>query len=413
VSPELSSKQLSILTHYWRETPKLLILEGAVRSGKTVLNNVLFYTETKRHIGEGLHYIITGHTLGSIKRNVLDSMAEMFGVDCKTDNAGTFELWGNKVHCFGADKADSYKAITGMTAHGWLANEVTLQHENSIRECFNRCSGADARMWWDTNPDYPTHPVKIDYIDHSGKRLSNGRLRVQSWHFNLDDNPYLPSDYVENLKASTPAGMWYDRAIKGQWVAAEGLVYGMFDRETHGVEPFTPPEDWRRIRSIDFGFKNAFVCLWGAIDHDGRLYVYDEHYRAEALIAEHASEIHKRGGAEWTISDHDAQERAELHAKGIATQSAIKDVSLGLQRVAERLVVQPDGYPRLFVSGVCVNLLREFGMYVWEPPKDGKPVKEEPRKEHDHAMDALRYMVMALDKGKSGAGDVTAGELGL
>ena len=364
-------------------------------------------------MNDGLHYIITGHTLGSIKRNVLDPLGDVIGEDCKTDAGGTFTMYGNKVHCFGADKADSYKAITGMTSHGWLANEVTLQHANSLRECFNRCSGEDARVFWDTNPDYPEHPVKTQYIDKSGERLSNGRLRIQAWHFNLDDNPYLPNDYVEGLKANTPPGMWYDRAIKGQWVSAEGLVYALFDREVHVVEPFTPPADWKRIRAIDFGYTNPFVCLWGAVDYDGRLYIYAEHYKAGALIGEHAQEIHKRGSVSWTVADHDAQERAELNAKGIPTTAAIKEVSLGLQRVAERLVVQPDGYPRLFISGVCVNLLREFGQYVWEPIGDGRAVKEEPHKENDHAMDGLKYMVAALDRGRGGVSDVGAAELGL
>ena len=391
----------------------MVILEGAVRSGKTVLNNVLFYTTVRGNTGKGLHYIVTGHTLGSVKRNVLDSIAEMFGVDTTVGTTGTFNLWGNHVHCFGADKADSYKTITGMTAHGWYGNEITLQHENSVRECFNRCSGEDARIWWDTNPDYPEHPVKTQYIDKSGDRLSNGRLRIQSWHFNLADNPYLPSDYIENLKANTPAGMWYERAINGAWVAAEGLVYALFDRDVHVVNPFTPPADWKRIRAIDFGYKNPFVCLWGALDYDDRLYIWAEHSKSSTLIAEHAREIHKRGEVSWTVADHDAQERAELNAKGIPTVAATKDVSLGLQRVAERLVVQPDGYPRLFISGDCIGLLQEFGQYVWEPTKDGRAVKEEPHKEHDHRMDALRYMVMMVDKGKGGVSDVGAAELGL
>jgi PBSX family phage terminase large subunit len=391
----------------------VLILEGAVRSGKTVLNNVLFYSQVRAHTGEGLHYIITGHTLGSVKRNVLDPIATMFGVPTQTDSAGTFALWGNRIHCFGADKQDSFKAVTGMTAHGWYGNEITLQHENTLQECFSRLSGDDARVFWDTNPDYPEHPVKLEYIDKSGDKLSNGRLRVQAWHFELGDNPYLPADYIENLAASTPRGMWYDRRIKGLWVAAEGLVYELFDREVHVVKPFVPPKDWVRVRSIDFGFTNPFVCLFAAVDYDGRLYVYDEHYRPGVLIKEHAAEIHKRGEARWTIADHDAQERAELSSCGIGTTPANKDVSLGIQRVAERLVVLPDGYPRLFIGANCVNLLKEMGTYVWETRKDDKPIKEEPKKANDHAMDALRYMVMAMDSGQSGVSDVAAGAIGL
>ncbi len=342
--------------------------------------------EVRANTGRGLHYIITGHTLGSVKRNVLDPMAEMFGVNTKTDNAGTFELWGNKVHCFGSDSADSYKAITGMTAHGWYGNEVTLSHENTIAEAFSRISGAGARVFWDTNPDYPEHPVKLQYVDKSGEQLSSGQIRVLSHHFTVEDNPFLPADYLENLKATTPRGMWYDRRIKGLWVAAEGLVYELFDRNEHVVKPFEIPASWARYRSIDFGYTNPFVCLWGAVDHDGRLYIYDEHYEAQRLIPDHATAIKRRGGEYGaTIADHDAQERAELASCGIATQAARKDVAIGIQRVAERLVVQKDGYPRLFITANCLNLIRELGQYAWEERKADKPVKEEPRKVNDHA----------------------------
>ena len=54
--------------------------------------------------------------------------------------------------------------------------------------------------------------------------------------------------------------------------------------------------------------------------------------------------------------------------------------------------MQQDGRPRLYVHERCVNLRREIGMYRWREDS-----KEEPVKEHDHAMDAMRYMVMAAD----------------
>jgi hypothetical protein len=44
-----------------------------------------------------------------------------------------------------------------------------------------------------------------------------------------------------------------------------------------------------------------------------------------------------------------------------------------------------------------VNLLSEFYDYVWEPPKENRNAKEEPRKEKDHGCDSLRYLVQELD----------------
>jgi len=395
---KLSEKQKRIVKYDLQHQPKITILEGAVRSGKTFLNNALFYSEVRKHTGANHHYIITGHTVSSIKRNVLEPLSEQFGVDTKMGSDGSFSMYGNIMHCFGADKADSYKAMTGMTAHGWYGNEVTLQHSNTIAEAFNRCSGEGARIFWDTNPDYPEHPIKIHYVDKSGELLSNGRPWIQSWHFELTDNPFLPAEYVENIKRTTPVGMWYDRRIKGFWVAAEGLVYEGWNPDVHVIEPFDIPEDWQRVRGIDWGFTNPFVCLWGAIDGDGRLYIYDEWYASKTLIKYHAREIQKRAGKfSWTVADHDAQDNAEIKQYGIYTKPAQKDVLIGIQKVAERMVVQADGKPRLMVFRTCKNTVREIGMYRWTEQRDGKPMKEEPLKVDDHCPDTSRYMIMEID----------------
>ena len=379
-----------------------MILEGAVRSGKTFINNALFYKEVRLHTGAGRNYIVTGHTIGSIQRNVIEPMNETFGLDVKLSNQeNSFALYGNTIYCFGGDKADAYKTMTGMTSHGWYANEVTLQHINTIQEAFNRTSGDNAYIMWDTNPDYPEHFIKTDYIDKSGELLSTGQLRILSHHFNLDDNPFLDPSYIENLKKSTPEGMWYNRKILGQWVAAEGLVYKMFDTNVHVIDDDVPiGDDWPRYRAVDFGYNNPFVCLWGAVDHDNRLYIYDEYYVSGKLIKEHAKQILlRKEPIVCTVADHEKQERMELQDSGVYTRAADKEVDHGIQKVAERMVVRGDGTPGLYIKRKCKNLIRELGIYIWKPASDGQPKKEEPLKKNDHAPDPLRYMIMEVDRG--------------
>ncbi len=203
------------------------------------------------------------------------------------------------------------------------------------------------------------------------------------------ENVHLPAEYIADLEASY-SGEFAQQELHGQFVAFEGLIYNEFRR---GVHTFTHdiPEDWARVRAIDFGYTNPFVALWGAIDEDGRLYIYDEHYQRRELIEHHADQILSRGPVEWTVADHDAQDNAELRRYDITTIKAKKDVLSGIQKVKGRLIVQQDGKPRLYIHERCTNLLKELGIYRW---KDGK---EEPVKESDHAMDALRYMVMQLD----------------
>jgi PBSX family phage terminase large subunit len=425
---KLTKKQQLIRKYENKYRPKHTVCEGSVRSGKTYMNNMLWLIHIAEMKNKKRDFTITGHTIGSIERNILKPLFDDFGVTIKLNNKNRFSLFGNHIHCFGGGKYDSYKDITGMTSYGWYANEVTLQHANTINECFNRCSGDGARIFWDTNPDYPEHPIKINYIDKSGDKLSNGTIRLKAWHFTLDDNEMLSKEYIEMIKKSTPIGMWYDRKIKGLWVAAEGIVYENYDRNIHIIKPFEIPSHWQRYRAIDWGYTNPFCCLWGALDPDGRLYIYKEHYKAQMLIKDHATIIKKY--KEYikdkdnnnirqiryikTVADHDAQDNAELKAHGIRTKNADKDVHMGIQKVAERLVIQQDGKPRLYIFDNCSNLKREFPMYQWIERKEGKPIKEEPLKLNDHAMDSLRYLIMEIDTGKHiNIPSYSAGALGL
>ena len=213
------------------------------------------------------------------------------------------------------------------------------------------------------------------------------------------ENRHLDSDFVQSLEDSYTEE-YAEQEIEGGFVTFEGLVYSEFSHDTDegNIQEWEIKDDWRRVRGIDFGYTNPFVCLWGAIDNDGRLFIYDEHYKSKLLIKEHASIINRVAGEfVWTVSDWDAQERAELEAEGISTIRAQKEVIIGIQKVKSRLKRQADGIPRLVIHPRCVNLKKEFSSYRWNPKLRGG--KEEPIKEADHGMDALRYMVMEIDGG--------------
>jgi len=250
------------------------------------------------------------------------------------------------------------------------------------------------------NPSGPGHWLK--------RWIDAGRCtEIMSRH---EDNPSLTAAYLERLSRMT--GSRRSRLFLGQWAASEGLVYENFDRAIHVIDAMPQGWDlWRKVRTIDFGYTNPFVCQWWAIDGDGRAYLYREYVKAGVTVRNHAEEITRLSGEEkyeQTIADHDAEDRATLAECGISTVSAMKDVSRGIQAVADRLRMAGDGKPRLFLlrsalttpapEGKPYGTLAEIEGYLWHPAKDGRADKEEPIKQNDHSMDAMRYAMMAIDK---------------
>lgn len=345
--------------------------------------------------------LMSGKTSQSLHDNILRDLVRLRPDDIilKTSPQRLYIKSKNiDIACADASNEASWKKVQGSTNCGWLADEVVSHPESFVKMAHSRCSG-QGKTWpkfWTCNPENSEHFIRKDYI-------LNKKLDLKLWEFTFLDNPVLTEEYKNEL-INSYSGVYYDRYILGKWVNAEGVVYPDFNQDIHVIDPIKPPNDYYTYRSIDFGFQNPFVCLFGFVDNDGRLIIYDEHYEAEQLLAYHADEIKRRGRLDsYTISDHDAQDRAELDALGIPSAPAQKDVILGLQTVAKRLKIQADGKPRLFVCSNCVNTIREFKIYEWEEARQGKAKKEEPKKINDHAMDALRYLVMALDNGGGGA----------
>ena len=256
-----------------------------------------------------------------------------------------------------------------------------------------------------TNPDSPSHWINKDLIE-------GGNAAV--YYSKADDNPNNSTGYQARLQKMT--GVMRERLVLGKWVQAEGAVYDEYDNAIHLIDPFPIPADWRRIRSIDFGYTNPFVCQWWAIDPDGRMYLYKELYVTRRLVEDLAAEIIKLSGKdefEATISDHDAEDRATLDRHGIYTVPATKNVLDGVNATKERMKVQEDKKPRIFIfrnslvaqdpllldEGKPTSLVDELPGYSWPKSNDQRTVKDAPVKMNDHACDTMRYAVMYADSG--------------
>jgi len=233
--------------------------------------------------------------------------------------------------------------------------------------------------------------------------------------------------YIARLDALT--GVRLQRLRYGRWVAAEGVIYEAWDPAVHLVDALPAgAESWVRWWSVDFGYRNPFVLQCWAEDGDGRLWLYREIYMTGRLVEDHARKILKivAPGGQWReprpraiICDHDAEDRATLERHlSMRTVAAQKQVTPGIEAVQSRLGREADetrglkALPaRLFIvrdalverdkalaeAGKPACTREEVTGYVWAPDVNGRPAKEEPDKENDHGMDAMRYMIAERD----------------
>lgn len=318
---------------------------------------------------------------------------------------------GSEIVVGGLDKPSKFMSTEYDIIYVNEAREVSEEAYEDLTSRLRNGRWRYQQMIGDTNPDAPTHWIK--------KRADAGRLVLLTTSHK--DNPrywtgseWTPDGkrYMDRLDRLT--GVRKHRLRDGLWVGVEGQVYDEWDESIHVLDHFEVPKDWPRYRSIDFGFSNPFTCQWWAHDWDGRLYLYREVYGTNRIVSDWAGIINRYSEGErieWTVCDHDAEDRATLEACGIRTRPACKSVKRGIEAVQMRLRVDDSGKPNIFVIRGCLVevdpllvdskrptcLMDEVPGYVWAPALSNRPAKEEPLKKNDHAVDAMRYLVAEVD----------------
>lgn len=363
----------------------MLINHGAKRTGKTILNNDLFLLELKRvkkiANEEGIkepQYILAGADLGALQRNVLNELTNKYGINFKFDKHNRFKLFGVLVCCFGHSKINDLGRIRGMTAYGAYINEGTMAKEEVFNEIKSRCSGKGARMLIDTNPDQPEHWLKVNYIDKADGKV------IQEYSYQLDDNTFLSKRYVDNIKSSTPTGMFYDRDIKGQWVSAEGIVYKDF-RKSHYVDEL--PKMVRYFAGVDWGYDHYGVIIVIGVDEHGNRYLVEEHARRHQEI-EYWVDIakgfkDKYGNIPFYCDTARPEHIVRFKKEQINAKNGSKRVLAGIEQVARMYKLN-----KFFIyQKIAKRFKKEIYMYAWNE-KTGLPIKE-----WDDVQDAIRYAI--------------------
>lgn len=391
-------KQIEVLESFAIDNPKILVCSGAKRAGKTFILIKIFLAHVSLFRNMGLSFIIGGTTQSSIRRNILNDLEMILGREIKFKDDGHFPLYGNKIYCFHGANADSYKAMRGFTSAGALLNESTTLHDSFVKEAISRCSYEGARIFMDTNPENPTHTVKVDYIDKDGQRLENGQLNIKAFNFTLYDNTFLNKEYVESIVASTPTGMFTDRDIYGIWVASEGVVYTDFDRKENYIKESDVKdiEFKKYFAGVDFGWEHyGSIVLIGQDIHDNYYLIKEvakKHKHIDWWVDE-AKKIIKEYGDINFYCDHARPDYVnKFRIEKIKALNAKKDVLAGIGEVASLFKTR-----KLKVVEDNVKVFKdEIYNYVWKNGKD------EPVKQYDDVLDSLRYAIYSdLKYGKT------------
>jgi PBSX family phage terminase large subunit len=206
----------------------------------------------------------------------------------------------------------------------------------------------------------------------------------KSFHFTSYDNPHLPVDELNKARSELPEDQFAQEYL-ADFRKTQGLVYKDFDRAKH-VYTESTINPVMRLVGIDWGYTNPSAIYLVIKDTDANYWITQEYYKTGKTtqeIIEYASSLR---GNKYYPDPAEPDRLEEMRRAGLNVMDVSKDIEAGISTVQELLKTK-----RLHVHSSCVNLINEFETYRYPDKKPDMNEKETPIKEHDHALDAIRY----------------------
>lgn len=413
-------KQAEFLRHVLDVSgPQYVAYYGGFGSGKSVVLCTAIITQAVLYGGE---YSIHRHFMPELRRTTMKTFLDM----CPKELILEIRVADAEVHLKSAKgKAiiyfiglDEPGKIDSMNLSGFAIDEASQTTEEALLKLQGRLRNPKGlrKGLLVGNPKGRDHVYRY-FVSKLAVR-EDMRHKYKMIVAPSTENVHLPEGYIEGMLGSYSKER-IQRDIMGSFDSFEGMIYNEFDRSVHVVKPYDIPDAWTRIIGQDDGYTNPAASIFGAVDENGDIVIYDEVYVRETVVTDLCKKfINPKIGSQKIAGMYiDPSTKAKRNQSGGMAYSnfsvyldnlpkqvplicANNDVSTGIDRVKTFLKVNPKTRkPRLTIFENCTNLLEEIGEYRWaelSANQEGtKNQKEEPRKYNDHAMDALRYLVMS------------------
>ncbi len=357
-------------THRWN------IKTGATRSGKTYCDYFVIPKRILQTRGEGL-IVLIGNTVGTLSRNVLDPMREIWGEGLVGNISGdTILLFGKKCYVIGADKSNQVSKIQGAGIEYAYGDEITTWCEDMFTMLKSRLDKPNSRFDGTCNPEGPSHWFR---------RFLDSDADIFCQRYTIDDNPFLPPSFVRELKKEYEGTVYYDRYILGLWRSAEGTIYRRFaDNPSSFVIRYDDPKLKQLTKitvGVDFGGTKSgtsFVAVGIYGNFDSVIALASERHTSE-LDSDRLGElfcdflrfvISKYGTVQLAYCDNaesvlvrTLKKESQKNGLPVSVRNALKAPINDRIRLLIRLMSQA----RFFLTEDCTTLSEALRTALWNP----------------------------------------------
>lgn len=304
--------------------------------------------------------------------------------------------WPNGAKFIGVS-ADKPSRLEGLKAScGIWIDEVLQCEEQVFLEAQARVADAKGRLWVTGSLGVQYVNPKSHWAYRQFKEKPKDGTEVFEWA--TADNPYFPRDELARLK-ETLDPQSYRAMFEINWdTQPQNVIYSDFNESNITKNTYKP--EFPVHVSIDWGFGHPTAVLF--FQYDERrdvVYIIDEIYKQKTVLDDIYQEIMAKRYrvTNWYCDAAGLQTREQTAMSNVDWFKTKYNVHFKWRRtnvipgisLVRSYVLSGNGQRRLYVDEKCSHTIDEFKNYRFKE-KDGQTL-DEPLKEHDHAMDAVRY----------------------
>lgn len=208
----------------------------------------------------------------------------------------------------------------------------------------------------------------------------------RTYHFisTYKDNPFLEQSIIEEIESlkHKNLSLWQVYGL-GLQAVVEGLIF----KDVVLVDDI-PAYVRKRWRGMDFGFTNDPTAIVTVGVDDDNLYIDEVAYATQMLSGDIIRTLKAQAEQLEVIAESaDPRLMQEIYRAGINIHPVKKfsgSVNAGIQKMLQY---------KLHITKRSTNIIKEQKNYTYRQDKEGKWLNE-PIDAYNHAMDAVRYVVM-------------------
>jgi PBSX family phage terminase large subunit len=318
---------------------------------------------------------------------MLDRLPREYKFVAKTNESELYVLFtnGSRIDIKGADNPD---ALRGVGLNLCIMDEYQDMRPNVFEEIIRPAlTDKKGSAIFIGTPKGFNH-----FYDLYNNALSNPKFyEYAAFKFTSYDNPLVDPVELDKARAATSEDRFAQEYL-ADFRRYEGLVYKEFDRSLHIFTELPDRPFIEVFAGVDFGYTNPAAIVVIGRDFDNHFWIVEEWYKTgktTAEIIERCKQLRTRWNINQFYPDPAEPDRIEeMTRAGLACRDVSKDIDNGVDAVRNLFKTN-----RLKIQHDCENLLYEVETYHYPEKKFGRNEKEQPVKEDDHALDALRYAI--------------------